>query len=425
MFQKLITVIRQEYLLKVKTKAFLFGTLLVPLLMTGVILLPALFMSMSVGKPTTLVVVDSSGILFEPLSRALDDTTKTGGRLYNLVRYEGPASPEDVVRELGPQVTDEKIGGFLVIPADVVAAGDIAYYAKNVSDFQKNETLSQAAEEAVREIRIGRSGMDADVVAAVLKRVPLRTYKVGEGGETRKDEGGTFALAYGVGLIFYVALLMYGSMMLRAALEEKTSRSAEVMVATVRSSTLMAGKILGIGLVGLTQIAIWGALIALLVLYTGSTSLAFMKDVDISALGLSLPLLLYFMLYFILGFILYAGLFSAIGAMVNSETEAQQLQWPITMPIVIGFMFMLLAIRDPEGPLIRVASLFPLFTPIVMTVRICVVRPPAWEIVTSILILLASIVGVIWVAGRIFRVGLLMYGKRPNLPELMKWIRYG
>jgi ABC-2 type transport system permease protein len=267
--------------------------------------------------------------------------------------------------------------------------------------------------------------MNAEQIAFVLQKVPFSTYKVGEGGLIRQDEGATFGLAYAVGAVFYISLLIYGAMMLRAALEEKTSRSAEVMVSTVRSSTLMAGKILGIGLVGLTQIGIWMAILGLASLWAGSARPEFLQDVDLSAMGVSVPMVLLFILYFIAGFILYAGLFGAIGAMVNSETEAQQLQMPITLPILVAFMLMFLVIRDPDATVARVLSLIPFFAPILMAVRICVLMPPAWEIALSLVILAASIAGIIWVAGRIFRVGLLMYGKRPNLPELMKWIRYG
>jgi ABC-2 type transport system permease protein len=387
---------------------------------------PALFMGISVSKPTTFAVVDGSGQVFNRLGAVLTDTTKTGERLYNLALEDAAGrSTDQMVKELGQRVTKGTIGGFIIIPPDVVKGGEAAFYAKNVSDFQRNEKLERAMEKAVREIRIGDSGMNAEQVAFVLKSVPLRTYKVGLTGESKKDEGATFGLAYVMGFIFYFALLIYGSMMLRAALEEKTSRSAEVMVATVRSSTLMSGKILGIGMVGLTQIAIWAAILGLLMSYTAAAPPAFMKNVDLSAIGLTFPMVLFFMLYFILGFVLYACLFGAIGAMVNSESEAQQLQWPVTVPIIMAFMVMLVAIRDPNATLVRIASLFPLFAPIVMTVRICVIMPPVWEIGLSLLILLASIWGCLWVAGRVFRVGLLMYGKRPNLPELMKWIRFG
>jgi ABC-2 type transport system permease protein len=196
------------------------------------------------------------------------------------------------------------------------------------------------------------------------------------------------------------------------------------MVATVRPSALMGGKILGIGTVGLTQIGIWAVLIWLISNTAGGMLGSAGSDL-LSQVGITAPMVFFFVVYFVLGFLFYAALYGAAGAMVNSDTEAQQIQTPITLPIVLALMLMFIAIRDPNNVVARIASMIPFFSPIVMMVRITVLMPPLWEIALSLAILLASIWGVLWVAGRIFRVGLLMYGKRPNLPELMKWIRYG
>jgi ABC-2 type transport system permease protein len=423
---KLITVLRQEYLLKVRTKAFLFGTFVVPLLMAGLTVVPGFLMSMSVGKPGTFAVVDGSGVMLDPLQRALNDSTKAGQRLYDLV--EEPAagrSSDALARDLGTRVAEGKLAGFIILPDTIIAGGEAAFYAENVSDFQRNEKIQHALEKAVREVRINRSRLDAAQVTGILKDVPLTTFKVGQGGEVRKDRGSTFAVAYAVGFIFYFALVLYGSMMVRAVLEEKTSRSAEVMVATVRASTLMGGKILGIGAVALTQLAIWGAILGLFSLYASSGAVTLLGPGGLGQFGLNPSIAVFFPFYFILGFMFYAAIFAAVGAMVSSENEAQQLQFPISMPLILAFLLMLLAIRDPNAPLVRVCSFIPFFSPILMMVRICVQMPPAWEILASLAVLALSIAGVIWVAGRVFRVGILMYGKRPNLPELMKWIRHG
>ncbi len=424
---RVFTVLRQEYMVKVRTRAFLLGTLLTPVIMGALTVLPALFMSMDVSKPTSLAVVDESGVLAGPLSKALDDSSKTGQKLFTLVPE--PASGrtrEQLTHDLGEQVTAEKIGGFILIPGDVLEGGEAAYYAQNVSDFRRNDSIQRALDKSVREVRISRSNLDPAQVEALTKSVAFTTFKVGAGGEARKDRGTTFGLAYAIALIFYISLLVYGIMMLRAALEEKTSRSAEVMVATVRSSTLMTGKILGIGAVGLTQLGIWAVLIAIFSIYSAATGFApGGVQMSLSTIGLTFPIIFFFVVYFILGFLLYAAFFGAIGAMVSTETEAQQVQQPIMAPMWIALMLMFLAIRTPNAPLVRVASQIPFFSPMLMMVRITVQMPPMWEILLSLVLLAAAIAGALWVAGRIFRVGLLMYGKRPDLPELMKWIRYG
>jgi ABC-2 type transport system permease protein len=423
---KLLTVLSQEYQLKVRTKAFIIGTILFPLLMGVMVVLPSVFMGMNIEKPTTLAVIDESGVVREPLARVLSAKTKDGRLLYSLQEEKSAGRSRDqVALDLGREVTADRIGGFFILPADILQGGQASFYAKNVSDFRRNQTLENALQKAVRELRVRDSGLDTALVAGVVRDVPLTTFKVKEGGGASKDKGATFGLAYIVGLIFYITMIMYGAMTLRACLEEKTSRSAEAMVSMVRPTTLMGGKILGIGLTGLTQLVIWGAVIAVASAFATASSPAFLSGLDLSAIKITLPMAAFFLVFFILGFLLYAGLSAALGAMVNSEAEAQQLQMFINLPAILSMMLMFMAIRDPGSTFIRVCSMIPFFAPVVMTVRICVVMPPLWELLLSSAILAVSIAGVIWVAGRIFRVGLLMYGKRPDFPELMKWIRYG
>lgn len=425
--RKLLVVLLQEYSMKVRTKAFIIGTILFPVFIGGVMVLPALFMTVGLDRTLQIAVVDETGRMMEPLSASLTDTTKTGHSVYTLVReLSRGRSREQIEGDLRSDVAGKRIDGFIVIPDNVLEGGAASYYAENVSDFQRNEAIHRAITQAVRTLRIGDSALDPDQVNRILGPVRLETFRVGVGGEARQDQGTTFALAYVLGFIFYISLLIYGTMMLRAALEEKTSRSAEVMVSMVRSTTLMGGKILGIGLVGLTQLAAWAVIVGLVLSYMAASGMGLFGQQDILAQITPEPMLVvFFFVYFILGFIVYAGLFGAIGAMVNSETEAQQLQTPVTLPIIIAFMMMFLAIRDPNGTVVRVVSQIPLFSPILMIVRIAVQPPPAWEIALSLAILLAFIAWLIWAAGKVFRVGLLMYGKRPTLPELVKWIRYG
>ncbi len=427
MDSRVLTVLRQEYRLRVRTRLFLFTTLVLPIMMGALVALPGLFMSMKVGQPTSLAVVDQTGLLFRPLARSLADSSKTAKKAFTLVAEpDSGRTREQLARELGARVTADRIGGFILIPSNGLGGGECAFYAKNVSDFQRNLTIERALNTAAREVRIGQSKLDSSQVNAILKDVSFTTFKVGAGGQSHKDTGMTFGLAYAVGFVFYLSLIIYGIAMLRATLEEKTSRSAELMAATVRSSTLMTGKILGIGAVGLTQIGIWFIIVALFGAYSAASGFSPLgSPLSLSQIGITAPLAIFFVLYFLLGFLLYAALFGAIGAMVTSETEAQGLQTPIYMPIIIAFMLMALAIRDPNAVLIRVCSMIPLFAPILMMVRITVQMPPWWEIALSLVLLVAAIAGALWIAGRVFRVGILMYGKRPNLPELMKWIRYG
>ncbi len=218
-------------------------------------------------------------------------------------------------------------------------------------------------------------------------------------------------------------MLIYGLYVMRSVIEEKSSRVVEVLLGSVTPMQLMAGKIIGVGAVGLTQIGIWAT--AAGILGTGSIAIAHevmgenMKDAHISTASLVL-----FPVFFILGYATYACLYAAIGALVNSDEEAQQLQFPVTLPLVLCMVFAAAIIRDPNTPLAFWLSMFPLTSPILMYVRVAVSMPPAWQIASSIAISLASLYGLVWLTSRIYRVGILMYGKRPTLAEILKWIRY-
>jgi len=206
-------------------------------------------------------------------------------------------------------------------------------------------------------------------------------------------------------------------------MEEKTSRIIEVLLSSVTPMQLMAGKIIGVGAVGLTQIAIW--VLSGSVLGTGGMAVArqvignSMKDAHVSTVVLWL-----FPVFFVLGYATYACLYAAIGAMVNSEEEAQQMQFPVTLPLILCMVLATAIIRDPNTPLAFWLSMFPLTSPIIMFVRTAVDMPPMWQVALSIGISLASLYGLVWLTSRIYRVGILMYGKRPTLPEILKWIRY-
>jgi len=219
-------------------------------------------------------------------------------------------------------------------------------------------------------------------------------------------------------MVLYVTVLLYGVNVMRSILEEKTSRIMEVMLSTASAKELMAGKILGVGAVGLTQVAIWAG--TALVFSAGplAAGAALLKGV------LSIKLLIFFALYFLLGYVLYSTLCAAVGSMVNSEQEAQQLQFLIMMPMILSVIMIMQIFQHPNSPLAFWGSLFPFTAPLVMFTRIAMQEPPMWQIGLSIVLMVATIYGMIWLCGRIYRVGILMYGKKPTLPEIVKWIKY-
>jgi ABC-2 type transport system permease protein len=221
-------------------------------------------------------------------------------------------------------------------------------------------------------------------------------------------------------MMLYMTLLIYGMSVMRSVLEEKTSRVMEVVLSSAKASELMAGKILGVGAVGLTQVAIW------IVIAAGASAPALlaMAGVKDSGFHIEMRVLPAFAVFFVLGYMLYSTLFAALGAMVNSEQEAQQWQTFVTLPIVVPMVMMMFVIRQPNAPLSVWMSMVPFFAPILMYLRIVVQTPPWWQIALSIGLLIATIWGVIWMCSRIYRIGILMYGKKPTLPEIMKWVKY-
>jgi ABC-2 type transport system permease protein len=228
-----------------------------------------------------------------------------------------------------------------------------------------------------------------------------------------------FIATLGMVMVMYVTVLLYGVNVMRSILEEKTSRIMEVMLSTASAKDLMAGKILGVGAVGLTQVGIW-------VLTAGIfSSSALVASAGLIKGVLSLKLLLYFGVFFLLGYVLYSTLCAAVGSMVNSEQEAQQMQFLVMMPMILSVIFIVNIFQHPSSPVAIFGSLFPFTAPLVMFSRIAIQpETPSWQIAASIALMIATIYGMVWLCGRIYRVGILMYGKKPNLPEIMKWIKY-
>jgi len=424
---KLWTVFKREYLTRVKTKGFIIGTILTPLFIVLVTVGPGLLMSLKSEKSKNISVVDLSGIVYDELVRALNDTTASGQRLYNFNRV--PASIEnldEVKRQLSQAVDKSELDGYFIIPPDVVDKNETQYYAKSVSNFDENRIFRNTISQIVRNYRISQINMDPQLVDKLTRRVELKTFKVSKGGEEQADQGLSFIITFVMVMFLYMALIMYGIFVMRSVYEEKQSRVVEVIISSCKPFQLMAGKVLGIGAVGLTQYFIWSVVAALLTIYSGAIMQMFATDAGSGFVIPTIPIsvLVYFIIFFVLGYLLFATLYAGLGALVNSDQDAQQLQFPVMMFIILAFFLAFYIIKNPTADLSKIVSLFPLFAPITMFTRIAVQMPPFGEIVLSIVILVLTIILLLWLAGKIFRIGILMYGKRPTLPEIINWIRY-
>jgi len=414
---KLFKIIKREYLDRVRRKSFFIGTILGPVFMGAMIIIPGLLMQMSSDEQVRMAVLDRSGSVFESLREALGDTLKDGRKMFILSRVEHQGNDIESTKEfLKREVEEDVIDGYLVIPEDVVDTGEVTYYGRKVSNFTTLEMVESAINEAVLQMRLSRAGMDYGFVKKMMKKVRLETIQIKKGEEKKSEFENLFQTSFVFIMILYMTILMWGVAVQRSIIDEKNNRIIEVLLSSVRPFDILVGKIVGIGAVGLTQYAIWAGFAGFLALYAASAG--FGQFISFSA-----STIVFFVVYYLLGFLFYSSIFAGIGAICNSDQEAQQLQTPVVMALAFTIVIPIAVIQNPEGLFATVVSLIPFFTPIVMFMRISVLTPPAWQIALSIVIMLISIYAAGLISAKVFRIGILMYGKRPQIREVMKWVR--
>jgi len=414
-------VARREYVEAVRKRSFVVSTVIVPLAMIGLIFASVYFAEREPDRSLRVVVCDRTGVLAGRLSEALDDTLSNGRRKFAIDTVAAAGrSDAEIKRELGKKLESETLDAFLIIPADVFQRGGVEFYARSVAVLGYENVFRRALTDAVMVERLKRMGISREVLEETRKGIAVRTLLVEKGAEKESAFETEFAVTMAGVMILYMTILIHGRNILTSVLEEKSSRVIEIILSSVSSLELMVGKILGTALVSLTQYAIWAATAAVLVL-GGMSGAGFAADltekVSAAAAG-------YMVLFFVLGFLLFGTAYAAIGAMCNTEQEANNLQTPLVMMLVFPLLVAGGVIQDPDGTLARVFSYIPFSSPVVMFMRIKVSEVPALEIFLSIAVILASICLMFLVVARIFRVGILMYGKRPTLPEVIRWIRY-
>ena len=422
--KKILSVIKREYIQIVRTKGFIIGTVLGPVLMASFIVIPVLLAFISVDKQETIGVVDRSGIVYEELTRKLDDKLSDGQARYVFKEFNPSQDPDRQKEELYRMILDKEITAFLSIPDNIIEGGAVEYYSEHVSDFDQIKKINQAVNSVVIGKRLKEEGLDPQKIAEYMRQVELKSHKVTKKG-VEEDRGETFAVAYFLVIILYMTLFFYGSIILRGVLEEKTSRVVEIILSSLRPFQLMMGKIFGIATVGFTQYAIW-ALFGIAITKFGG---GLIGGIFPSAQGVDVPsvpayIFIYFIVFFVLGYFLYGTLYAAVGSMVNSEKEAQQLIMPISMFLIVPILLIMFVIRSPDSTLSVVLSMIPFFAPILMLLRISILLPPFPQVAGSILIMILTILFMIWLVAKIYRVGILMYGKRPRFKEIVKWVRF-
>lgn len=480
--QRVAAVCRREYLQRVKNKWFIVTTLMIPALLLGIWGL----MAWVEGRPPTtekalrVGIVDHSGAgldrrltgvftrEYEPLipgrrgtgigvgagGRAGDSAAELPAPLADAAKRIGARAPVEMQpadvpagagqEELAGSLRASGFDAYLYLPEGVLEAPDHTLPAsvreaqgarilalEGVNDAHRR-VIRSATRRAVVAARLQRAGVNEAEAEVLLRASRLQTEIVRVDQQEADSQVAMEAAGGILGGILYFMLLIYGQMIVRGVMEEKSSDIVEVLLSSLRPWEMMLGKIVGVGAVGLTQVGIWALLIGGIVTYATLASAPMLAEtlaqsgVDLGELALTLlPVFGLFLLFFLLGYLLYSSLFAAAGALAGSETDAQQVTLPLTLPIVAGFFLMIFTYDAPDAVWTLVGAQIPLFSPMVMVARYAGGYAGTAEVVLSLVLLALGVVAAVWLAGRVYRVGILMKGKRPNLPELVRWVRYG
>ena len=438
-------ILKQEYLKRVKKKSFIILTILTPFLMAGVYGLVIYFSVKGDTEERTIAVYDESTLF-------LGQFDEQGTTQYTFV-------PKEKYNELKTNLKGSGYYGLLYIPRDIYTNNHAQLISEKQLPIELAEQierkLSRFIETDKRQKVIDESGIpDLDAkLAETRTSVRLSTLKLSESGEAKESSSVVaFIASYAMGFIIYFFVFMYGAMVMRSVMEEKKNRIVEVIISSVKPSQLMAGKVIGNALVGLTQVAIWLVLggVAVVVVQgfftpesaqqmgqslmesQGAMNPGMSQAADQNKINevmgmianLPLPLILFsFLFYFLGGYLLYSALLGAVGAGVDNDEDSQQMVFPVTFPLILSIMLLFPIAKNPEGALAFWASIIPFTSPVAMMARVPY-GIPTWELLLSMLVLILTTVGAIYAAAKIYRVGLLMYGKKVNLKELVKWLRY-
>jgi ABC-2 type transport system permease protein len=411
----MLLVARREYLEQIRGRAFRFSTILVPVLVIALLGVSS-FTGRKMGTGKHIVIAaDNPALAADIRANLLADK-----RARYSADVVAPVTGQDRA-DLLARVKNKSIDGLLSIDGSASGAPRVTFASQSSADLMDTSGLKTALNYGLLNLRLTQHGMTPDQAHTLAESVPIETLQVSSSGKTGKSQGmAPFYEAMLATFLMTMPILLYGMDMARSIVEEKSSRIFEVMLSVTRADDLLTGKLLGVGAVGLTQIAIWVVGAAVL---SGSAMLAPLLNGDIK-IQFTWPELIFFPIYFVLGFLLYSAFFSGLAATCETAQDLQMYVSLAVVPTWTSFAILPFLLNNPSSPWVVAASLFPPTAPLVMVPRIGLLMPPVWQIALSLALLLLSIWCVIWVASRLYRVGILMYGKRATLPELLRWLRY-
>ena len=426
-FHNVWLIARREYIERIRTRGFVLTTVMIPSIM-AMFIFGSAFLSEKASHTLRIAVVSSDVQLSLDLQEELQREAQAPGDDAAERLRDAKAKPNFVVDAIDPgpntqarldrELDDDVLDGYLWITPSRVSGGrpSFSFTPRSSGQGYVRGILAGALEKVLIREQLHHEGVVASDAETMLQPV-----EVVQSHEAKSDHHESAQVCVSV-LFFmmYLVIMLYGMNVARSVIEEKTSRIFEVMLATVRPEAMMAGKLIGVGSVGLTQVGIW--ISAGLLLAAGSVGVHLGGDT--LQFSLTASQVVFFFVYFILGYLFYSSIAAALGAMTNSEQELQQLNMFLMLPLLFCFVMLGTLLNAPDSTLARILSLVPAFTPLLMYMRVSLGHPAVWEVALSIVLTSASICGIIWVTSRIYRVGVLMYGKRPNIPEILRWLKY-
>lgn len=408
--KKVLAVARWEFIEKARTKAFIISLIVTPVFMILMSVVPTLLMTKPDTTTTKIGIIDETGKIASVLNADLFEKFKLADGRPN---YDIISIPFNKREQANNMVLQEQISSYIIIDSNIIRTRKFEYVSENVSNFKEIERLQSSVKEIVVSNELQRNGVNPGLVKQVSKPVDLETVRLSKTGLAEKAEAGSgFAMGYIFIIVLALFILTSGQLLVRSVVEEKSNRIVEVLLSSTTADEIMTGKILGLSLLGMTQLAVWA-----------SIGVAFAGQI---AAFLTIPDNIWWeVIFFILGFLLYAAIFVMAGAPVTTEQEAQQATQYVSMLLFFPIIFAFLVIQNPTAGYLKVLSFIPLLTPTMMAFRIPVQSPETWELIVGAAILIASTYFCMVAAGRIFKIGILVYGKRPNLKELMRWAMKG
>ncbi|MCX8010391.1 MAG: ABC transporter permease [Ignavibacteria bacterium] len=411
--KKMLTVAKWEYIQKVKTKAFIISMVLFPLLIIGLAFLPQLLATKQDTSTKVFGFIQCDIDIYEKFAEKISVYKTTTNQPNYLIQNftSDKLNCDELIEKASKAVFNQNISGFILVKNFTSDSVTIEFRGENVSNIRDISRFEKCINQILNEVRIKNAGLNPTLIDELSKSFEIKTVKISKSGKTEET---SFMQTFMTGYVFVILLMMMiiftGQMLIRSVVEEKSNRIIEILISSCSANELMGGKIIGLSLLGLTQVFIW---ILISIGIAGPAGASFIP----------LNNILIILIYFTLGYVFYASVFVAIGSLANTEQEAQQLTSYVSIILIIPIVLLFQMVQEPDSSIVKILTYVPLTTAPMMTMKINIVESPTWEILITVIILLVSIALMIWVAARIFRIGILSYGKPPNLKQLINWIK--